>query len=49
MTAISPDADGGELRDHVLIGGFGRVGQTIARVLDSENVPWIAFDLTVSW
>jgi CPA2 family monovalent cation:H+ antiporter-2 len=32
------------LRDHVLIGGFGRVGQTIARVLDSENVPWIAFD-----
>ena len=32
------------LRDHVLIGGFGRVGQTIARVLDSENVPWVAFD-----
>ena len=38
------DADIAELRDHVLIGGFGRVGQTIARVLDSENVPWIAFD-----
>ena len=33
-----------ELRDHVVIGGFGRVGQTVARVLDSENVPWIAFD-----
>jgi CPA2 family monovalent cation:H+ antiporter-2 len=40
----SPDAEMAELRDHVVIGGFGRVGQTIARVLDSENVPWIAFD-----
>ncbi len=38
------DAEIAELRDHVLIGGFGRVGQMIARVLDSENVPWIAFD-----
>jgi CPA2 family monovalent cation:H+ antiporter-2 len=33
-----------ELRDHVVIGGFGRVGQMVARVLDSENVPWVAFD-----
>jgi CPA2 family monovalent cation:H+ antiporter-2 len=33
-----------ELRDHVVIGGFGRVGQTVARVLDSENVPWVALD-----
>ena len=33
-----------EMRDHVIIGGYGRVGQTIARVLDSENVPWVAFD-----
>lgn len=38
------DDDVADLRDHVLIGGFGRVGQTIARVLDSENVPWVAFD-----
>jgi CPA2 family monovalent cation:H+ antiporter-2 len=34
----------GDLRDHVIIGGYGRVGQTVARVLDTENVPWIAFD-----
>ena len=40
----SPDAGMAEMRDHVVIGGFGRVGQTVARVLDSENVPWIAFD-----
>lgn len=40
----SPEDEIAEIRDHVVIGGFGRVGQTIARVLDSENVPWIAFD-----
>jgi CPA2 family monovalent cation:H+ antiporter-2 len=40
----SPEAETAGLRDHVVIGGFGRVGQTIAKVLDSENVPWIAFD-----
>lgn len=39
---IEPDAS--VLRDHVVIGGFGRVGQTIARVLESENVPYIAMD-----
>lgn len=38
------EEDIGELRDHVVIGGFGRVGQTVARVLDSENVPWVALD-----
>lgn len=33
-----------ELSDHVIIGGFGRVGQAIARVLESENVPYLALD-----
>ena len=40
----SPEEEAAGLRDHVIIGGFGRVGQTIARILDSENVPWVAFD-----
>lgn len=40
----TPDEEVAELRDHVVIGGFGRVGQTVARVLDSENVPWVALD-----
>jgi CPA2 family monovalent cation:H+ antiporter-2 len=40
----TPEEHVAELRDHVLIGGFGRVGQTVARVLDSENVPWVALD-----
>src|SRR5690606_9784263 len=29
----TPEAGMAELRDHVVIGGFGRVGQTVARVL----------------
>lgn len=28
----------------VIIGGFGRVGQLIAQVLDGEGVPWLALD-----
>ena len=40
----TPDADIAQMRDHVVIGGFGRVGQTVARVLDSERVPWVALD-----
>lgn len=39
-----PDDEVSRMRDHVIIGGFGRVGQAVARVLDNENVPWIAFD-----
>ena len=32
------------MTDHVIIGGYGRVGQTIARLLQAENVPYIALD-----
>ncbi|GIK79151.1 MAG: potassium transporter TrkA [Alphaproteobacteria bacterium] len=39
-----PDDDVSRMRDHVIIGGFGRVGQAVARVLDNEKVPWVAFD-----
>ena len=27
-----------------MIGGYGRVGQTVARLLTAENVPFIALD-----
>lgn len=40
----SPDEHAASLRDHVVIGGFGRVGQMVARALDKENVPWVALD-----
>ena len=32
-------------REHVLICGFGRVGQNVARILDEENHEYIAMDL----
>jgi len=32
------------LRDHVVIGGYGRVGRTVARLLAAENVPFVALD-----
>jgi CPA2 family monovalent cation:H+ antiporter-2 len=34
-----------ELHDHVVIAGFGRVGQTIAQVLAEANVPYIGLDM----
>ena len=36
--------DGATLSDHVIIGGFGRVGRTIARVLEAEKIPDLALE-----
>lgn len=41
--ALEQDAKG--LRDHVVIAGFGRVGQTVARLLGEHEVPYVALDL----
>lgn len=30
--------------NHVVIGGFGRVGQTIAQLMESNNIPYIGID-----
>jgi CPA2 family monovalent cation:H+ antiporter-2 len=38
------DADFEGFRDHVIIAGFGRVGQTAAKVLDVEGIPYVAVD-----
>jgi CPA2 family monovalent cation:H+ antiporter-2 len=40
---VSDDAEG--LTDHVVIGGYGRVGETVGRVLDAESIPYVALDL----
>lgn len=40
----APPADAAALKDHVVIGGFGRVGRLVAEVLEAENVPYIALD-----
>ena len=37
--------DGERLADHVVIGGFGRVGRVVARLLDAEAIPYVALDL----
>lgn len=45
---LEPEPDATEPLDldgHVVVAGFGRVGQTIAEVLAAENVPFIALDL----
>jgi len=42
--AHMPAPGAGELTDHVVIGGYGRVGQAIAGMLEAENVPFLALD-----
>ncbi|MFN0264113.1 cation:proton antiporter [Tepidamorphus sp. 3E244] len=37
-------ADHADLEGHVIIGGFGRVGRIVARILEMENVPYVALD-----
>lgn len=33
------------MAQHVIICGFGRIGQNVSRFLESENIPYIAMDL----
>ncbi|WP_430230609.1 cation:proton antiporter [Nitrosomonas communis] len=34
-----------QLEDHVIIFGYGRIGQSVAHLLDEESIPYIALDL----
>lgn len=36
-----------DVHDHVIILGFGRVGQTIAKLLSAENIDYIALDMHI--
>lgn len=38
-----------ELSDHVVIGGFGRVGEIVSRLLTEERIPWVALDLDANF
>ncbi len=40
---IEQTAEG--LRNHVIICGYGRVGQNVAQFLDQEHIPYVALDL----
>jgi CPA2 family monovalent cation:H+ antiporter-2 len=37
--------DAGALEGHVIVGGFGRVGEMIARTLEAMSTPYVAVDL----
>lgn len=34
-----------DLRHHVIISGFGRVGHTVSKLLESENISYVAIDI----
>ena len=38
----------GDLRDHVVVAGFGRVGRTVARLLGEAQIQFVALDLSVA-
>ncbi len=38
------DPDAQDLRDHVILAGFGRVGQTVGHLLEQKEIPYIAID-----
>jgi CPA2 family monovalent cation:H+ antiporter-2 len=40
----APKAGGHEFADHVVIGGYGRFGQTLGRMLAAEEVDFVALD-----
>src|SRR5262249_7420067 len=45
-TDSSMEAEGvSELKNHVIIAGFGRVGQMLGKILASQMVPFVALDI----
>src|SRR5690606_19640889 len=40
----APGSDLADLDDHIVIGGYGRVGQMIAKALDANGMHYIAID-----
>ena len=43
ISVLSGDVE--NVKEHVIVAGFGRVGQTIAKMLETRQVPVIALDL----
>lgn len=36
-----------DLADHAIIAGYGRVGQTVAKLFDAQEIPYVALDLEI--
>ena len=47
VNQLGPNKDIHSLEDHVIIGGFGRIGKTVAGFLETNNYPYIAIDSDV--
>ena len=46
MQALQPkEGEVEEMRGHVVIGGFGRVGQIIGQLLSERLIPFVALDV----
>jgi len=46
VKAMQPDEEETkELRNHVIIAGYGRVGQMIGQMLSEELIPFVAVDI----
>jgi CPA2 family monovalent cation:H+ antiporter-2 len=43
--SLFPVDEFSSLTDHIIIAGYGRVGQSIAHLLDEEGIPYVALDL----
>lgn len=49
MKALQPtESESGELQNHVIIAGFGRVGQIIGQLLSERLIPFVALDTDVA-
>jgi CPA2 family monovalent cation:H+ antiporter-2 len=44
LSQHTPGGGGHEFADHVVIGGYGRVGQALGRMLEAEGVDFVALD-----
>lgn len=44
VEAAEPAEDTADLEHHVVLAGFGRVGQTVAKLLVEEQIPFVAID-----
>ena len=46
MQALQPsEGETAAISDHVIIAGFGRVGQMIAQLLSKKMIPFVALDV----
>lgn len=43
-----PQEETGDLKNHVIIAGFGRVGQLIAALLRHRHIPYVAIDMKMT-